>query len=279
VAPECPARGAIAPARAGTVGGMTRPVVGLVGALEQARWSVWDQQAVLVNRSYVDAIHRAGGLAVVLPPVATFPGPPGELLARVDAVVLAGGADIDPASYGAEPHPETRGTVPERDAYELAVTHAALDRGLPLLGICRGMQLLNIARGGTLRQHLPEEFGHHEHRRALGSFDDADHDVRLEPGSLAARAAGETHHATKSHHHQGVKRLGADLRVSGWSELDGLPEAIELPDGWVLGVQWHPEVDERSRVLAALIDEARERVARPAPRRRRPARVAASSRR
>src|SRR5581483_8102248 len=129
--------------------------------------------------------------------------------------------------YGRPRHAETVDTVPERDAFEIVLTRAAIARELPVLGICRGMQLINVARGGTLLQHLPERFGHHEHRRVVGSFDGADHDVRLAAGSLAARVAGEERHATKSHHHQGVERIGSGLRVSGWSMLDELPEAIE----------------------------------------------------
>jgi putative glutamine amidotransferase len=126
-----------------------------------------------------------------------------------------------------------------------------------VLGICRGMQLINVARGGTLLQHLPERFGHHEHLSVPGSFDGADHDVRLVEGSLAARVAGEARHATKSHHHQGVDRIGEGLVVSGFAVRDELPEAIELPDRrFVLGVQWHPEADPTSPVVSALVAAA-----------------------
>jgi putative glutamine amidotransferase len=129
---------------------------------------------------------------------------------------------------------------------------------MPVLGICRGMQLINVAFGGTLRQHLPDELGHEEHRRTPGSFDGADHDVHLNPGSLAARAAGEELHATKSHHHQGVAPLGEGLEVTGHSVLDDLPEALEAPGRrFVLGVQWHPEADERSRIVGALVEQAK----------------------
>jgi putative glutamine amidotransferase len=239
---------------------VSRPVIGLCTTLARARWSHWDQEAALVPRSYVVAIRRAGGLAVMIPPDAVVQDDPDEVLDLVDGLVLAGGVDIDPAAYGEERHPETDRPVPERDGAEIALARRALERDIPLLGICRGMQLMNVATGGTLHQHLPEAFGHHEHRRTRGSFDDADHDVRLEPGSLAARAAGEELHATKSHHHQGVDRLGEGIVVTGWSTLDDLPEAIELPDRrFALGVQWHPEVDERSRLLFALVEEARAR--------------------
>ncbi len=157
-------------------------------------------------------------------------------------------------------------TVPERDAFEIALVNAAIERELPVLGICRGMQLINVARGGTLRQHLPEHFGHSEHRRVIGSFDGAEHDVRLLEGTLAARAAGECKHETRSHHHQGIDRLGEGLVVSGRSTLDELAEAIELPGKrFVLGVQWHPEADTASRVIERVRRRGRARVRRACP--------------
>jgi putative glutamine amidotransferase len=240
-------------------------VIGMCAALERARWSVWDQEALLLPRNYVDAVQRAGGLALILPVDALAVEDPSEILDLIDGLVLAGGADIDPGSYGEQAHAETADTVPERDVFEIALTRAAIARDLPVLGICRGMQLINVARGGTLLQHLPERFGHHEHRRVVGSFDGADHDVLLSEGSLAARAAGEVGHATKSHHHQGVDRLGEGLVVTGVSTLDDLPEAIELPDRrFVLGVQWHPEADTASKVVGAFVAEAAARTGVPA---------------
>jgi putative glutamine amidotransferase len=237
---------------------MARPTIGICTPLEQARWGAWNLPAFLLPRSYVDAVHRAGAMALLLAPDPALAEDPDEVLDLVDGVMLAGGADLDPRLYGAEPHEQTIGSVPERDAFEVALARRAIDRDLPLLAICRGMQVMNVARGGTLHQHLPDVVGHEEHRRVLGSFDGADHDVRLEPGSLAARAAGEELHAVKSHHHQGVDRLGAGLTVTGWATLDELPEALEA-DGnrFALGVQWHPEADERSRLIAALVGEAR----------------------
>jgi putative glutamine amidotransferase len=236
---------------------VARPVIGICTAVERARWSVWDQDAFLLARSYVRAIQDAGGLVVMIPPDPSLNEEPDEVLDLLDGLILAGGADIDPSAYGAEPHPETKGTVPERDDFELALARRALDRDIPLLGICRGMQLMNVARGGTLEQHLPESHGHHDHRRVLGTFDDADHDVRLAEGSLAHRAAGEEVHATKSHHHQGIGRVGEGFEVTGWAVMDDLPEVLEDPTRrFALGVQWHPEADETSRFVAALVEEA-----------------------
>jgi putative glutamine amidotransferase len=236
---------------------VSRPVIGICTAVERARWSVWDQDAFLLARSYVRAIQRAGGLVLMVPPDPALNDDPDEVLDLLDGLILAGGADIDPSAYGAQAHPETKGTVPERDTFEIALARRAMDRDVPLLGICRGMQLMNVARGGTLEQHLPDSHGHSDHRRALGTFDDSDHDVRLAAGSLAHRAAGETVHATKSHHHQGIGEVGAGFEVTGWAVMDELPEVLEDPDRrFAIGVQWHPEADEASRFVAALVDEA-----------------------
>jgi len=234
-----------------------RPVIGMCAALERARWSVWDLQAALLPYNYVEAVLGAGGLPLLLPVDPAAVADPEQTLALLDGLLLAGGADIDPGTYGQSAHAETVDTVPARDAFEIALTRGAIERDLPVLGICRGMQLINVARGGTLQQHLPERVGHDEHRRVIGSFAGSDHEVALVAGSLAARAAGESSHQTLSHHHQGVDRLGDGLVVSGVSSLDELPEAIELPERrFVLGVQWHPEADTTSTVIAAFVTEA-----------------------
>jgi putative glutamine amidotransferase len=176
----------------------------------------------------------------------------------LDGLILAGGRDVDPAAYGAEPHPATDPPSSDRDAFEIALARRAMERDIPLLGICRGMQVMNVARGGTLRQHLPDDVGHEDHRRALGTFTGADHDVRLADDSLAARVTGERRHATKSHHHQGVDAIGEGFAVTGWATVDELPEAIEDPSRrFALGVQWHPEADPASPLIGALVEQAR----------------------
>jgi putative glutamine amidotransferase len=240
-----------------------RPRIGISANLERASWGAWDQQAALLPVSYIRAIQGAGGHALIIPPDPELVKHPEEVLDLLDGLILSGGADVEPAAYGAQPEPETSHTVPERDALELALTRRALELDLPFLGICRGMQVLNVACGGTLHQHLPRLLGHEEHRPHLGSFVGSDHPVQLRPGSLAERAAGEQLHTSLSHHHQAIDELGEGLEITGYSTLDELPEAIERPTAsFVLGVQWHPEADPASRIIAALVQEARRRLSR-----------------
>jgi putative glutamine amidotransferase len=237
------------------------PVIGICATLDQARWSVWDLPAALVPMNFVEAVQRAGGLAVLVPPDPALAEHPEPLLDRLDGLMLIGGPDVGAARYGAEPHPLAEPEARLRDGVEIALARGALAQGLPLLGICRGMQLLNVAAGGTLRQHLPDELGDDRHRRVVGSFAGNEHRVDLDEGSRALASAGESPHVVVSHHHQAVARLGGGLHVTGRAEGDGVAEAIE-GDGatWALGVQWHPEADPESRVIAGLVAAARERL-------------------
>jgi putative glutamine amidotransferase len=231
---------------------VSRPVIGICTAVEEAAWGSWRDTLVnLSPRSYSLTVQAAGGLAVLLPPDDEAAEHPSELLDMIDALLLAGGSDVDPASYGARPHPETGRTWPERDRFELGLTHAALERDMPVLGVCRGMQMLNVALGGTLDQHLDDC---ETHRHTPGAF--SDHEVRLAQDSLAARVVGSEQTAVKSHHHQGIGELGEGLVAVGWA--DDVVEAIELPGKrFALGVLWHPEEDERSNVIGSLVEAAR----------------------
>ena len=236
----------------------SRPVIGICSAIESARWGAWEVLCNLSPRTYSLAVQRAGGIALLLPPDDVVAESPDLVLDLLDGVVLAGGSDLDAGTYGARPHAETVNTRPERDRFELALGHRALERDLPVLGVCRGMQMLNVVRGGTVEQHLPDSVGHENHRHTPGTF--SDHEVRLDPGSRAAEVVGAERTAVKSHHHQGVAELGEGVVASGWSDDDDLVEAIELPDRrFALGVLWHPEEDEQSRVIGALVDQARQR--------------------
>jgi putative glutamine amidotransferase len=239
---------------------VNRPVIGICSAIESARWAAWEVVVNLSPRTYSLAVQRAGGVALILPPDDSVAEAPDDLLDLLDGLILAGGSDIDPTSYGAKPHPETKNTWPERDRFEIALGTRALERDMPVLGICRGMEMLNVIQGGTLNQHLGLEL----HRHTPGVF--TDHRVELQPGSLAARVVGSDTTEVKSAHHQGVEELGEGVAVSGNAD-DGVVEAIELPDrSFAVGVLWHPEEDERSRVVGSLVDEARDRMAAAAPR-------------
>jgi putative glutamine amidotransferase len=236
-----------------------RPTIGICASPAEVSWDAWSQEAVLLPLNYLTAIRRADGLPLMIPPDPELAEDPDQILERLDALILAGGVDIDPAVYGAEPHADTETGHPrERDEVEIALVRRALELDLPVLGICRGMQVINVALGGTLLQHVPDKVGHSRHRRNPGTFRDSEHEVRLAPGSLVARAAGEELHSTKSHHHQAVAEIGEGLEVTGWSALDDLPEAIEAPERrFALGVQWHPEADDTSPLITALVVEAR----------------------
>ena len=234
----------------------SRPNIGVTAATERVSYGVWEEiPAVISPASYVRAVQRAGGRVVLLPPDPEDAEDPGGALQLLDALVVTGGAgDLDPNLYGDEQHPETGPVQEERDAYELALVRGALEREMPILGICRGMQILNVAYGGTIEQHLPDVLGHEEHRHTPGTF--ADHEVRLDPDSLVASAGGAGSTSVKSHHHQGIKSVGSGLTVTGWAAEDNAVEAIEDPTcSFVLGVLWHPEEDENSRLIKALVSE------------------------
>ncbi len=239
----------------------THPIIGIPACYEQAQFGSWEQPTALTPFTYIEAVQQAGGIGLIIPPDPALAADPSPVLDRIDALLLAGGSDIDPSNYGGLPDPATAHTTPTRDALELALARGALERNLPVLGICRGLQLLNVARGGTLIQHLPDLDGvKPQHRRNAGTFVGNEHEVALVPGSLAASVAGETVHSTLSHHHQAVATLGDGLVVSGTAD-DGVIEAIEDPSlGYCLGVQWHPEADADSPIIETLVQEARARM-------------------
>jgi len=232
------------------------PLIGLTTYREPAAWGVWaGVDADLLPATYADAVLRAGGVPVLLPPDPVVAG----AVDRLDAVLLSGGADLDPQRYGAERDPRTGPPRPDRDGTELAVLARALERGIPVLGVCRGIQVLNTGLGGTLRQHIPDAVGHTGHNPRPGVYGTVD--VELEPGSRVHRAVGG-HVRVQCHHHQGLDRLADGLVVTGLAG-DGTNEAVELADrDFVVGVQWHPEQDAQpddTGLFAALVAAARAR--------------------
>jgi putative glutamine amidotransferase len=230
---------------------VARPLIGITSYAEEIRWGVWTEDAALVPLAYVRAVEGAGGRALVVPPANEGLE---ETLDALDGVIFSGGGDLDPGLYDAEPHPETDAPRAARDAAELRMLEAALERDMPVLAICRGSQVLNVARGGNLVQHLPEEVGHDQHRHEPGAF--SDHDVKVSADSRLGALLGE-HTPVKSHHHQGYGRIGEGLREVAWAE-DGLVEGLEDPNKrFAVGVLWHPEEGEDSALFKALVDEAR----------------------
>ena len=208
---------------------MARPTIAITCSVGDIRSGEWDEHAAYSPIAYVRAVQRAGARAILLVADEHDAADPRELLHTIDGVILSGGgSDVAPRRYGQERHPQTAAEEPGRDDFELALARAAREQDIPLLGICRGMQLLNVAYGGTLHQHLPDVLGHDEHRELPAAF--ARHEVRIEPGSLAAAATG-THEteAVLSHHHQGPDAIGDGLHVTGRASLDDSPEAIEDP--------------------------------------------------
>jgi putative glutamine amidotransferase len=229
------------------------PIIGLTSYLEPAKFVVWDTEAALLHRVYVDGIVAAGGIPVLLPPVTDAHE---RLVSAVDGLVLVGGADVDPVRYGQEPHTTTY-TRPNRDTFEFGMLRSALDTHLPVLGVCRGLQVMSVALGGTLTQHLPDTLDSTEHQPAPATFGSTT--VRLAEGSRAAAILG-TETKVPCYHHQAIEKLGDGLVPVGWA-ADGTIEAAELPgEDFVLGVQWHPEQNlDDTRLFEALVAAARER--------------------
>ena len=237
-----------------------RPIIGITSYAQPARWGAWELPAALVPLYYVESVEQAGGRALVVPPSENAVE---ETLDVLDGIVFSGGIDIDPAHYGAERHPATDPAQAHRDAGELRLLEAALERDLPTLAICRGFQLLNVLRGGDLIQHLPEEVGHEGHRETLGVF--SEHPVDDRGGDAARdhpRAAGTRRSA------RAITRVSAgSARGSSRARYaeDGSLEAFEDPSRrFALGVLWHPEMEEDDkRLFEALVVEARALPRRP----------------
>lgn len=240
----------------GTTSGQNAPVdaplIGLTAYAERAQWAVWDDKAAVVGWVYVDAIHRAGGRCILIPPALHGLD---RILDVIDGLCMSGGPDVDPARYGAQRHPMTEGEQRDRDEAELELARRALERDIPLLAICRGIQIVNVARGGSLIQHLPDTPAGEAHREVVGQF--TDHPIRVQPGSALERAIDVTA-PIKSHHHQATDAIGQGLTPVAWAP-DGTVEALEdTSRRFALGVQWHPEEGDDLGLFRALVESARD---------------------
>ncbi|TML82710.1 MAG: gamma-glutamyl-gamma-aminobutyrate hydrolase family protein [Actinobacteria bacterium] len=229
---------------------MARPLIGITTYVTPAKWGAWELEAALIPVDYVRAVERAGGRALLVPPSEDGVE---ETLQALDGLLFSGGSDLDPDLYDQEPHDETSGVHEQRDRAELALLEAALQRDMPVLAICRGSQVLNVARGGDLVQHLPDVVGDEKHKHTPGSY--ADHDVTVEDGTRLASLLGDRA-PVKSHHHQGIGRIGEGLRIAAHAE-DGTVEAVEDPGRrFAVGVLWHPEASDDARLFEELVREA-----------------------
>ena len=231
---------------------MGRPIIGITGELEAARWRTWIREAVVSPVSYTRTIERAGGTPVVLPPVpaSSVPG----LIARIDALVLAGGRDVDPLLYEETAHEQTDPPDHRRDRFELLMTRAAIEADLPFLAICRGMHILNVARGGTLTQHLPDRLGNESHKPDPVKM--TTHDVQISAASKLGRVLGATAQVPAAHH-QAINSIGSGLLTVAWTQ-DQVVEAVELQGHrFGIGVQWHPEEGDDARIFEALVSAAK----------------------
>ena len=222
------------------------PIIGITATLKEDVDAVAERplgKFVRADLDYVEGVAGAGGAPVVLPP-AGDEGAAKAVIHSLDGLLLSGGSDLAPGYYGEEPVPELGVTVPERDAFEMALVRLALRRGMPVFGICRGMQVLNVALGGTLYQDLPSqwEWDVLKHRQETPKWQPT-HEVRVRDGSYVAEVMGCEVVKVNSYHHQGVRALAEGLVVAGRSS-DGVIEAVEavnLSERWLLGVQWHAE--------------------------------------
>ena len=235
------------------------PLIGLSTYVANAAWGSWERPSGVLPESYYELVASAGGRPLLLPPLRTASPGPGfgaaEVIAVLDGLVLTGGGDVDPTSYGENPEPGVGGVNPVRDESERALLAAALQADLPVLAICRGCQILNVELGGSLHQHLPDVIGHDGHRRAPLVFGEME--VTTDPETLVASVYGAKPTVLCSHH-QSINELGVGL-VPTARASDGVIEAVELPRAhFVLGVQWHPEEDDDGRPFEALVAAAME---------------------
>ena len=228
------------------------PLIGVTTYREQARWGVWDSRADVLHAQYADAVLAAGGVPVLLPPASASDDVAAVVVGRIDGLVVSGGADVDPARYGEDPHPATAAWREDRDAWETALLRAADAAGLPTLGVCRGMQLMAVAAGGSLAQHTPDLVGHEGHSPGADAFGTTEV-TTAEESRLRSLVGAQVE--VGCHHHQTVA-THPGFEATAWA-ADGSLEAMERPgQRFCLAVQWHPEVRDDASLFAGLVAAA-----------------------
>ena len=233
---------------------MSAPIIGLTTYRTPGQMTIYDGELAVLPAQYVEAVTRSGGIALLLPPQEVSSEQAAEIIRRLDGLLVTGGADINPARYGQETHPETAEPEDLRDNFEDALLTAALENGVPVLGVCRGAQMINVHLGGTLHQHLPEVVNHDRYRVGDGVFHAEE--MTLSEGSELHRLLG-SHAAGHVYHHQAIDQVAPGLTVTARG-FDGTIQGIERAgEPWCLAVQWHPEENlEDVRVFRGLIEAA-----------------------
>lgn len=228
-----------------------RPIIGVTTYGRDARGFFG------IDVEYVDAVRRAGGIPILLPPGELYQD---DILERLDGLIISGGGDVEPAHYQGADHAAIEYVDPERDASEIELAQRVVETGLPALNICRGAQVLNVALGGSLIEHLPDEVGNEiEHRATPEGY--VYHPVVVEPDSRLAEIVGQREINSASWHHQAVRRLAPGLKPVAFA-ADGTIEALEMPEHpWLIAIQWHPEnlaaADSvQQRIFDALVEAA-----------------------
>jgi putative glutamine amidotransferase len=235
---------------------MTKPLIGLTTYRTPGQMTIYDGELAVVPSQYVSGVEQAGGIVTLVPPQELSSEDVHRILDSLDALIITGGADINPQRYRQAPGPHTQASEDMRDELEDTLLTHAIARFLPILGICRGAQMFNVHLGGTLHQHLPDVLGHDRYRVGDGVFHPEI--MTIEPDTLLHSLMGEDTAVGHVYHHQGIDQVADRLRVSARG-FDGLVQGVEIKDyPFGVAVQWHPEESlEDIRIFEGLVAAAR----------------------
>lgn len=239
---------------------MKKPIIGISGSIIKDQGGIFPgYQRAYVNNDYVRAVNKNGAIAIILPPGSVENA--GQLIASVDGLILSGGQDVNPFSYGEEIQQKCGAIFPARDEFEFALLREAEKRRIPVLGICRGLQIMNVYRGGKLYQDIS-----YRDMPTLRHFQLQDppiptHQIQIVKDSLLNKIIKKNEIVVNSFHHQLVKSVPTSLKISGMTS-DGVVEAFEDPKyEFFMGVQFHPEmlidsVESANKIFSEMIEAA-----------------------